>query len=152
MLHEARKTPVHGDYDRQWIVDDYFDLIVWYTTSNAVHGFQLSYDKPDWERALTWLSDKGFFHTKVDSGDQTPLANRTPVLVPDGLFPAERVLAEFQRRGRALPPDLRELVVQKIDEYVRTRKVEPADEATAPDAMIAITFATTPCVGLSLSR
>ena len=31
MFDKALKTPVPGDYDRRWLSDDYFDLIVWYT-------------------------------------------------------------------------------------------------------------------------
>jgi hypothetical protein len=122
MLDEAPKKAVAGDYDRRWISDDYFDLIVWYTPGDTIHGFQLCYEKPQGERALTWLSGRGFSHMEVSSGDEDPEANRTPVLVPDGSFPADTVLAEFARRGSALPPDLRELVIEKIGEFVR-RKV-----------------------------
>ena len=122
MLDEAPKKAVTGDYDRRWISDEYFDLIVWYTPHDTVHGFQLCYDKPLWERALTWLSDRGFSHTEVDSGEDTAYVNRTPVLVPDGSFPAERVLAEFARRSSALPVKLRNLVTDKISEFFQ-RKV-----------------------------
>ena len=121
MLDEAPKRPVAGDYDRRWISDDYFDLIVWYTPRDTIHGFQLCYDKPRWERALTWSSDRGFSHMEVDSGEDDPHINRTPVLVPDGSFPAQTVLAEFARRSGALPLDLSKLVTEKISEFVRQR-------------------------------
>jgi hypothetical protein len=122
MLHKAPKRTVHGDYDRRWISDDYFDLIVWYSRGDVIRGFQLCYDKPRWERALTWLSDRGFSHMEVDNGEDMAYANRAPVLVPDGSFPAERVLAEFARRGGALPVELQKLVTGKISEFAR-RKV-----------------------------
>ena len=122
MLNTAPKRPVSGDYDRRWISDDYFDLIVWYTPRDTIHGFQLCYDKVHWERALTWLSDRGFSHTEVDSGEDAPEANRSPVLVSNGSFPADKVLAEFARRGSALPAELRQLVTDKISEFVQ-RKV-----------------------------
>jgi len=122
VLDKAPKTAIAGDYDRCWISDDYFDLIVWYTPGNTIYGFQLCYDKQHWERALTWLSDRGFAHTEVDTGEDTPEANRTPVLVPDGSFPSERVLAEFTRRGSTLPVELRKLVTEKIGEFAQ-RKV-----------------------------
>ena len=121
MLDDAPKRAVAGDYDRRWITDDYFDLIVWYTPRDTIHGFQLCYDKPHWERALTWLSDRGFSHMEVDSGEDSAYANRTPVLVPDGSLPGERVLAEFARRGSALPVELRKLVTDKISEFVQRR-------------------------------
>jgi hypothetical protein len=121
MLEATPKRPVHGDYDRSWLSDDYFDLIVWYTSTDTIHGFQLCYDKPRWERALTWLSGRGFSHTEVDSGEDTAEANRSPVLVPDGSFPADIVLAEFTRRGSALPAELRRLVTDKISEFVQRK-------------------------------
>ncbi len=36
---------VRGDYDRRWLVDDCFDLIVWDDSQGGIHGFQLCYDK-----------------------------------------------------------------------------------------------------------
>src|SRR4029077_10991454 len=101
--------------------DDYFDLIVWYTLDDTIHGFQLCYDKLYWERALTWLSDRGFSHMQVDSGEESAYANQTPILVPDGSFPANKVLGEFSRRGSALPLELQRLVKDKISEFVRRR-------------------------------
>jgi hypothetical protein len=91
MLAREKKTAICGDYKRSWMSDDYFDLVVWYERSNAIHGFQLCYDKPHWERALTWMFDRGFIHAAIDSGEEDPQANRTPVLVPDGSFPADEV-------------------------------------------------------------
>jgi hypothetical protein len=70
MFDDSPKKAVRGDYDRRWLSDDFFDLIVWYRPDDTIHGFQLCYDKPYWERALTWLSDRGFSHMEVDSGEQ----------------------------------------------------------------------------------
>jgi len=30
MFDKAPKKPVRGDYDRRWLSDDFFDLIIWY--------------------------------------------------------------------------------------------------------------------------
>jgi hypothetical protein len=117
MLDRAPKRKVRDDYDRRWMSDDYFDLIVWYTRKDVVRGFQLCYGKPYWERALTWLSDRGFSHTAVEGGEEDVEANRTPILVPDGSFPANEVKQEFQRRAIDLPVKLRELVMTKIVEF-----------------------------------
>ncbi|MBV9007695.1 MAG: hypothetical protein JO354_00800 [Verrucomicrobia bacterium] len=116
------KKAVPGDYDRTWLSDDYFDLIVWHLPSGVIHGFQLCYGKPRWERALTWRSGRGFSHMQVDDGEHSAWGNATPILIPDGAFPAETVVAEFQRRALDLPVELRQLVLKKIEEYVRTRK------------------------------
>jgi hypothetical protein len=60
---------------------------------------------------------------EVDDGDLNAWGNQTPILVPDGSFPAEIVIAEFRRRATELPAELRDIVLGKIDEYIRTRKV-----------------------------
>jgi hypothetical protein len=122
MLADSPKRKVYGDYDRRWISDDYFDLIVWYTRKGAIYGFQLCYDKPHWERALTWRKDRGFSHTAIESGEEDAMKNLTPILVPDGSFPATKVKREFRRRARLLPQELRELVVSKIAEFEVERK------------------------------
>lgn len=121
MLRNAPKRKVYRDHDRRWISDDYFDLIVWYTRNDAVYGFQLCYDKPGWERALTWVSRRGFSHTAVESGEEDAEANRTPLLVADGSFPATKVKREFRRRAIELPSELRELVISKIAEFEAQR-------------------------------
>ena len=121
MLTDEPKRNVRGDYDRRWMSDDYFDLIVWYDRKDALHGFQLCYGKPESERALTWTSGRGFSHTEVDTGEELATVNRTPILVPDGSFPASKVRREFQRRAVGLPNDLRDLVLAKIAEFETRR-------------------------------
>jgi hypothetical protein len=59
---------------------------------------------------------------EADSGEQVYPPNQTPILVPDGSFPADKVLHEFTRRGTALPLEVRQLVTDKISEFVQ-RKV-----------------------------
>ena len=121
MLKHVPKQAVSGDRDRQWMSDDYFDLIVWYKTDGEIHGFQLCYGKPAWERALTWLDGRGFSHTEIDTGEEKATRNRTPILVPDGSFPAAKVAHEFARRSVNLPRNLRDLVESKIAEFVAKR-------------------------------
>src|SRR5262245_38223464 len=122
MFDNAPKKSVRGDYDRRWLSDDFFDLIIWFRPDDTIYGFQLCYDKPHWERALTWTRDKGFSHLEVDSGEHVYPPNQTPILVPDGTFPGDMVLYEFTRRGTALPHEVRKLVTDKINEFVQ-RKV-----------------------------
>ena len=117
MLRNQPIRPVARDLDRRWISGDYFDLIVWYEPGGGIHGFQLCYDKPGRERALTWTCDGSFRHTGIDSGEANPNANRTPVLVADGPFPAAQVRDEFMTRSKLLPAEIRELVLGKIGEY-----------------------------------
>ncbi len=123
MLTKEKKVKVRGDYRRSWMSDDYFDLIVWYEPSNAICGFQLCYGKPEFERALTWLKTRGFSHSKVDSGEDDPEANRTPILLPDGSFPTTEVSCEFRRRSEELPKSLRNFVLAKVKQFAARQKV-----------------------------
>jgi hypothetical protein len=122
MLNEAKKRKIHGDYDRRWMSDDYFDLIVWYEPGAGVHGFQLCYGKPHSERALTWRSSCGFTHHRVDSGEPAPIWGLTPILVPDKSFPAAEVTREFRNRSAELSGILRDFVLTKISEFAAKRK------------------------------
>ena len=108
---------VKGDSDRRWLSDDYFDLIVWYDSAQQVQGFQLCYDKPRRERALTWKVKHGFSHAAIDDGESKPTANRTPILIADGAFPSEEVKCEFRARSLLVPSNIRDLVLAKIAEY-----------------------------------
>ncbi len=122
MLKREKKTSVRGDYKRTWMSEDYLELIVWYEKSNAIHGFQLCYDKPDQERALTWLKDRGFSHTHVDSGEEVPEANRTPILLPDATFPMEKVTREFRLRSAQLPKSLRNFVLTRLKQFAAKQR------------------------------
>ena len=99
------------------MADDYFDLIVWRNTDGGVYGFQLCYDKVGSERALTWIERRGFSHNLIDEGEDDPMKNRSPVLLPDGTFPAADVIREFERRAIELPEPLRGLIVKKMCEF-----------------------------------
>ena len=122
MLFREKKKPVRGDFKRSWMSDEYFDLIVWYERSNAIHGFQLCYGKPHSERALTWRARRGFTHMRVDSGEDDPEWNNTPILMPDGSFPSEEVTREFCRRSTELSKSLRNFVLAKLAQFVAKHK------------------------------
>jgi hypothetical protein len=105
-----------GPGRRRWFESDGLDLIVWLARDATITGFQVCYDFGDGEHALTWRSDAGFAHNKIDSGDQTPLANLTPVLERDaaGGVPWERIVQRFEQRSATLEPAIRELVSTRL--------------------------------------
>lgn len=117
MLKEYSCRQVAGDYPRRFMSDDDFDLYVWFRPDGEFYGFQLCYEKTGRERALTWLSDRGFSHSAVDSGDVVPTQNCAPVLVTDGYMPTETVRKKFLRHSHELDTRIRELVISKLDEY-----------------------------------
>ncbi len=125
MLTSLSVTSPEKGLERRWFSDDYFDLIVWREPSGDLHGFQLCYDKPYEEHALTWTCKQGFRHSGIDSGESDPYANRTPILVPDGKFPTERVRHEFLARAGELPTEISELVLTRLSEYEKLPAPKP---------------------------
>ena len=117
MLIDGPIKPVPADLDRRWLCDDYFDLFVWYGSNAKIYGFQLCYDKPGRERALTWTADNGFVHGAVDSGESRPTANRTPTLTGEPTFAASEVEREFIARSATIPGESRAFVLERIGEY-----------------------------------
>jgi hypothetical protein len=103
---------------------DMFDLFVWYAGENPseLSGFQLCYGKNDTggihtDRALTWKRTGGFSHDAIDTGRYSPTEHRSPILVADGVFPKERIAAEFGARSAGIGKDIRDFVLTKLREY-----------------------------------
>jgi hypothetical protein len=111
-----KENPAITDSNRRWFSDDYFDLVVWYDEAGSVSGFQLCYDKQGTERALTWLRDEGVDHRKIDSGEDSPLKNMSPVLIPDGAIPYDMLLRQFRTRANALDSAIAGLIENKLQE------------------------------------
>jgi hypothetical protein len=115
MLREVTDLkPRPGEPRRRWFTDEELDLFVWYDAQDRVCRFELCYGKPSDEHALAWQEGTGLTHSRVDDGEATPLSNRTPIVVPDGAFPAARVAQRFQDSSRGLEPELAGLVLGKI--------------------------------------
>jgi len=98
--------------------------MVWSGPEGGGGGFQLCYDKMGKERALTWTPLAGFTHALVESGEESPLANETPILTVGGDFPVESVKQQFLWRSSEMPPQLREEVIKRLDEYPLQRGPE----------------------------
>ncbi len=118
MLREVRHVrQVPDDYLRRWFTDEDFDLIIWYKPDRAFHGFQLCYDLAGHAKALTWTEDRGFSHHGLDTGDESPLANRAPILLPNSHFDAAVVYPRFRSSDQLLPAKIRDFVRKKIEAY-----------------------------------
>jgi hypothetical protein len=105
-----------GAGHRRWFESDGLDLVVWLDRHAAITGFQLCYDLGRGEHALTWREESGFAHNRIDTGDETPLANRTPVLEADGPVPWNEIAHLFNQRSKTLEPTLRRLIDERLAE------------------------------------
>ncbi|WP_414663765.1 hypothetical protein [Horticoccus sp. 23ND18S-11] len=115
MLREIKAVhQEQGEGHRRWFESDGLDFVVWYDRSHAIVGFQLCYDLGAGEHALTWRPETGFAHSRVDSREDAPLRNLTPVLEPDSVVPWRAIAARFDERSRDLEAPLRQLVKTQL--------------------------------------
>ena len=118
MLIEIKDVRQFEDDDfRRWFTDEFFDLIIWYNKDGGITGFQLCYDKPQIERALTWRPNQGFSHTKIDDGETPGQAKMTPILVADGQFSKKSIAEMFISESRQIDQKVAHFVYEKILAY-----------------------------------
>jgi len=103
---------------RRWFQDAYFDLFLWLQPDGELAAFQLSYDRSGDECLLAWHRDHGYRHYRVDSGEDGPFANMTPLLMVAGRFPKFRVVSEFDARSTRLDEGIRRGVRAKLVHYL----------------------------------
>ncbi len=108
---------------RRWFQDDFFDLFVWLTPHDVISAFQLAYERTRHERVLEWSNDRGFSHSRVDSGEALPNLNRTPLLLRGGGCPVRFIAREFERRSALLESGLREAIAVKLRYARRLRRL-----------------------------
>jgi hypothetical protein len=117
MLQIAPIKAVPGDFLRKWMTDDYFDLYVWYEDDGSIHGFQLCYDKAGDPRALTWVQNGTMRHQRIDDGEDSPEANRSPILTQSCPFERVPLRTAFLTRTVEIEREIRALVLAKIDAF-----------------------------------
>lgn len=118
MLYEVKNVRQHKNEGfRRWFTDKDFDLIIWYD-NNIINGFQLCYNKNEYERALTWTNaDNTFFHNKIDNGEIPGGFKESPILVADGLFDKVKIANKFKESSKQIDQEISKFVYNKILEY-----------------------------------
>jgi hypothetical protein len=121
MLYEILHTrQFPGEAPYRWFWDDFFDLIVWLSASQAIIGFQLVYDKRRSPRALTWRQDVGYGHHRVDDGETRPgKPKAAPILLLDGPFDPQGIGEAFAHASAHMDTAIAQFVRQKIVAYSR---------------------------------
>lgn len=136
MLTELSSSQKTGEPKRRWFRSEHFELIVWITENERVWGFQLCYGRDRGQRALTWTSEHGYSHDRIDDGEGNPTKNQTPMLIPDGVFPAREILDGFVGEAAAIDSMIRDFVVERLVSLVKrsalANSAAPADAAKGP--------------------
>jgi len=120
-----------GEPRRRWFATETMDLFVWVSDTGAIVAFQLAYDKPHAERAITWKLGKGFSHTRVDDGANPGRHPGTPLLVEDGIFEASRVLAAFQSQASGIDQEIVHFVSMRLKDYT-PQSASPTRDSEVP--------------------
>ena len=82
MLYEiTRLRQSNRSLKKRWFSCVNMDLFVWYHDSAPVK-FQLSYNKQNDERAISWDFHHGFQHYRIDTGENYPRQyKRSPIMI-----------------------------------------------------------------------
>lgn len=130
MLQEVAVAQKEKGIYRRWFEDEYFQLIIWYDLhTGGTLGFQLCYDISHDAHSVTWMDGEGIIHNKIDDGSRPFRHPSSPVLVADGIFPAEMVLKRFTESCGSLEAGISELVISRISGFDNTD--EAGDEESA---------------------
>jgi hypothetical protein len=92
---------------------------MWYGADGEIHGFQLSYDLERRPRALTWTRKRGFSHSVIDDGEESVLANRSPLLRASAEYDAPALRGVFAVSSRGLPTAEGAFIEGKLAESAR---------------------------------
>ncbi|MDC7228249.1 MAG: hypothetical protein PQJ61_15920 [Spirochaetales bacterium] len=119
MLRELKNASQEKTGFRRIFIGDYFDLFVWYESRGGVLiGFELSYNKGVDEHSIIWKQVSGWFHARVDSGEEhAGMMKQTPVLMSDGLFDSRPIAEKFRRMSTEISRDVADLVYEKLLQY-----------------------------------
>jgi hypothetical protein len=92
------------------------DVIIWIDENRSIRAFELYYDKNVNEHVLVWRDRSGFSHLAVDDGEQKPFLHykETPILIPDGVFEADRIMRLFETTREDLPAELFKFVHHEL--------------------------------------
>ena len=118
MLKEITNPRQNTNENRRIFTDEFFDLYVWLSENEHIAGFQLCYDKGNFERALTWTEQNGYSHMKVDDGEKSGTSYKMkPVLVIDGIFDSKPIANRFLEESRSVDESIAGFVHEKISQY-----------------------------------
>ena len=119
MLSDRPVRIVPGDLPRKWLFDDSIELVVWFSDGDQIFGFQIHYDLRDLPKAFTFTKSAGFSHHLIDSGEDSPETNSTPVLSDSVPVNISEIELLFRTHSENLPDSIRTFVLDHILEFTK---------------------------------
>ena len=97
MLREIKKTSQKaGEPKRRWFSGSEMDLFLWLNEEGEIVSFQLTYDKPNSEKALLWNEEEGYSHLGVDDGLKPGKHPGSPLFVEDGVIDPSKIISKLR--------------------------------------------------------
>lgn len=107
-----------GEFTKRWFDNSYFDLFVWFDKEGEIDRFQLCYNKPIDEHAISWVRPSEYYHQRVDDRENRPGKSKaTPVLLPDGMFDFRSVAERFAKESKKIDPVVSKFVYSKLADF-----------------------------------
>jgi len=120
MLREIKEVSQKpGEPHRRWYSGLNMDLFVWFDDSNRVVSYQLTYDKPHDEKALTWKENEGLLHLGVDDGFRPGKHPGSPLLYRDGNINASKVVSMLNKNSGDLESSIKDFIISGIEEHFK---------------------------------
>jgi hypothetical protein len=119
MLADRPIQAVSGDLPRKWLFDDSVELIVWFAEDGEIFGFQFHYDLKNAPKAFTFTKTAGFSHNLIDTGEESPEENATPILAESVAVNILEVEHLFREHSENLPESLRSFVLDQMLAFKR---------------------------------
>jgi hypothetical protein len=88
-----------------------------FESDDQIIGLQLCYDKGSEQKALTWLKEDGYQHSRIDDGDNPGKMKASPVLEANGHFDREGIGRRFHENQGDIPEKIADFVYRKMMNY-----------------------------------
>ena len=126
MLREiANVKQIKGEPRRRWFSSESMDLFVWQNYLDEVVRYQLTYNKPHNEKALTWHTKTGFLHLSVDDGFNPGKHPGSPLLKADGELNAPKLLTLINNNSGDLEASIKEFIVSGVKaKYLKSNELK----------------------------
>lgn len=105
---------INGESRRRWFSCDSMDLFVWINDDNEIERYQLTYNKPHNEKALTWHFKEGFLHLSVDDGFCPGKYPASPLLKSDGSLNAVKIVRLLNKNTGDLEPSIKDFIISGV--------------------------------------
>ena len=90
--------------------------------NEEIVSYQITYDKPNAEKALAWSMENGFTHHGVDDGAHPGKYPGSPLLVADGVLNLPRLVYMLNKNFGDIAPEIKDFIVSGlVNDYDQAR-------------------------------